>query len=125
MPLDAMSTSAQPQAMFAAPEAITLRNDRFATAPRGLPRVSCVLPCHNEQDNLELLLPLLRDMLTENSRAWEVILVDDGSTDGTAALMARWSQLPRFKIIQLSRNFGKEAALTAGLQAAHGDVVVT
>jgi glycosyltransferase involved in cell wall biosynthesis len=53
-----------------------------------------------------------------------VILVDDGSTDTTALLLATWAQLPGFRVIQLSRNFGKEAALTAGLQAACGDVVV-
>jgi polyisoprenyl-phosphate glycosyltransferase len=53
-----------------------------------------------------------------------VVLVDDGSTDGTAALLAVWSERPGFRSLQLSRNFGKEAALTAGLQAARGEVVV-
>ena len=89
------------------------------------PRVSCVVPCRNEAQNLVRLLPLLRNLLSEHAREWEVVLVDDGSTDGTAELLAAWAQRPGFRVLQLSRNFGKEAALTAGLQAARGDVVVT
>ena len=92
--------------------------------PRGLPTLSCVVPCHNEAANLAKLLPMLRDTLTACSRAWEVILVDDGSTDSTPLLLATWARTPGFCMLQLSRNFGKEAALTAGLQAASGDVVV-
>ena len=86
--------------------------------------LSCVIPCCNEAANLASLLPLLSDALTECAARWEVILVDDGSTDTTALLLASWARLPGFRVIQLSRNFGKEAALTAGLQAASGDVVV-
>ena len=89
-----------------------------------LPRLSCVVPCHNEAANLGLLLPLLSSTLAGCSESWEVILVDDGSTDGTAALAAEWSTKPGFCLLQLSRNFGKEAALTAGLRAAQGDAVV-
>jgi glycosyltransferase involved in cell wall biosynthesis len=86
--------------------------------------LSCVIPCRNEAANLARLLPLLSSTLTECSSRWEVILVDDGSTDATALLSATWAQSSGFRVIQLSRNFGKEAALTAGLQAACGDVVV-
>ena len=89
------------------------------------PRLSCVVPCRNEAPNLERLLPLLRLTLTRCTAEWEVVLVDDGSTDGSAQLLADWAQVPGFRVLQLSRNFGKEAALTAGLQAARGEVVVT
>ena len=89
------------------------------------PRLSCVIPCRNEARNLDALLPLLRDVLPRVTEAWEVVLVDDGSTDNTAAVMRDWSDLPGFRVVQLSRNFGKEAALTAGLRAAEGEVVVT
>jgi polyisoprenyl-phosphate glycosyltransferase len=88
------------------------------------PTVSCVVPCRNEAENLALLLPLLSDALTEAARSWEVILIDDGSTDNTAMLLQGWSRIPGFRVLQLSRNFGKEAALTAGLEAAAGDVVI-
>ena len=88
------------------------------------PTVSCVIPCRNEAENLALLLPMLGDVLTETARSWEVILVDDGSTDDTPVLLQAWARIPGFRVLQLSRNFGKEAALTAGLEAAAGDVVI-
>lgn len=88
------------------------------------PRLSCVVPCRNEAANLDLLLPQLRAQLSGLVPAWEIILVDDGSTDATALRLAAWTTLPGVRALQLSRNFGKEAALTAGLQAARGDVVV-
>jgi glycosyltransferase involved in cell wall biosynthesis len=87
-------------------------------------RMSCVIPCRNEAANLDLLLPLLAATLPRIARHWEVVLVDDGSTDATPELMREWAVRPGFRAIELSRNFGKEAALTAGLQAAAGEVVV-
>ncbi len=96
----------------------------LAVQRRGLPTISCVIPCHNEAQNLERLLPLLSAALTDCSPAWEVVVVDDGSTDATALILSTWAQRPGFRVIQLSRNFGKEAALTAGLQACVGEVVV-
>src|SRR6478736_2815886 len=91
--------------------------------PAGRPRpasLTCVVPCRNEARNLDLLLPQLQRLLPRLAERWEVILVDDGSTDRTAVVMRDWSELPGFRCIELSRNFGKEAALTAGLQAAAG-----
>ena len=63
-------------------------------------------------------------MLSACVQDWEIIIVDDGSTDTTPLALAKWTSLPGVRAIQLSRNFGKEAALTAGLQSAHGEVVV-
>ncbi len=91
---------------------------------RTLQSISCVVPCYNEAENLERLLPMLSAKLAELAPRWEIVLVDDGSTDATGARMARWSQQPGVRALQLSRNFGKEAALTAGLQASAGEVVV-
>ena len=88
------------------------------------PTLSCILPCRNEAQNLDLLLPRLLDMLSACVQDWEIIIVDDGSTDTTPLALAKWTSLPGVRAIQLSRNFGKEAALTAGLQSAHGEVVV-
>ncbi|HEY8049095.1 MAG TPA: glycosyltransferase family 2 protein, partial [Ramlibacter sp.] len=85
--------------------------------------LSCIVPCKNEAKNLELLLPRLAQLLPTLGLNWEVLLIDDGSTDATAAVGAAWSRQPGFRLLQLSRNFGKEAAITAGLEAAHGGVV--
>lgn len=92
--------------------------------PRVLRSLSCVVPCYNEAANLELLLPLLRAQLARLAPQWEIILVDDGSTDATAQRMTEWTRPPGVRALLLSRNFGKEAALCAGLEAAHGDAVV-
>lgn len=86
--------------------------------------ISCVVPCHNEGKNLDALLSSLRDVLLDCAGTWEVILVDDGSTDDSATVLTRWAAQPGFRALLLSRNFGKEAALTAGLQAACGDAIV-
>ena len=88
------------------------------------PSLSLVVPCRNEARNLETLLPLLVARLSKLADRWEVVLVDDGSTDDTAAVMRKWSAHPGFRAVQLSRNFGKEAALTAGLEQTQGQVVV-
>ncbi|WP_394790780.1 glycosyltransferase family 2 protein [Rhodoferax sp.] len=86
--------------------------------------ISCVIPCYNEAGNLDELLATLGQKMGATGLAWEVIVVDDGSTDATPAVAARWCHTPEFRCILLSRNFGKEAALTAGLQAARGDAVI-
>ncbi len=86
--------------------------------------VSCVIPCLNECDNLRLLLPALRAQLQGLCTQWEIIVVDDGSTDATPELMAEWTALDGMRYVQLSRNFGKEAALSAGFEAADGDAVI-
>lgn len=86
--------------------------------------VTCVVPAYNEHENLGLLLPRLQAVLTQHCRNWEVVVVDDGSRDPTSVLMDTWSKIPGFRYIQLSRNFGKEPAITAGLEAARGDAVI-
>ena len=89
---------------------ITDRKD-FAVKPRDwLPSLSIVIPCFNEAENLNRLLPRLQSVLQALVADWEVILVDDGSRDNTQEVFAFWSVQPGFQAIQLSRNFGKEAA---------------
>lgn len=88
------------------------------------PAISCVVPAFNEADNLGPLMRALLPVLEQLSTRWEVIVVDDGSTDATPLAMLPWLQQPGVRYLRLSRNFGKEAALTAGIDHAEGDVVV-
>jgi glycosyltransferase involved in cell wall biosynthesis len=82
------------------------------------------VPAYNEAANLSLLLTGLTTQLAELTLRWEVIVIDDGSRDATAAVMAGWLTRPGVRYVRLSRNFGKEAALTAGIDRAEGDVVL-
>jgi glycosyltransferase involved in cell wall biosynthesis len=88
------------------------------------PSISAVVPAYNEAENLPELLPLLAQVLTGLTPRWEIVVVDDGSTDDTAAAMQPWVAKPGVRYLRLSRNFGKEAALTAGIDAARGETVV-
>ena len=97
--------------------------DRDRSTPAA-PRISCVVPAFNEAGNLDALLRALSAELDALRLAWEIVIVDDGSADATPAALRPWLALPGIRCLQLSRNFGKEAALTAGLEEARGDVVV-
>jgi glycosyltransferase involved in cell wall biosynthesis len=89
------------------------------------PTLSFVLPIHNEQDNLEVLYQRLSLVMDELDETCEAIMVDDGSRDGSYKIL-REIRLrdPRFKLVHFSRNFGHQAAITAGLDLALGDAVV-
>ena len=95
-----------------------------ATARDGEVTISCVVPAYNEAANLPGLLTALSAALQALTPRWEVLVVDDGSRDATAAAVSPWLQEPGVRYLALSRNFGKEAALTAGLQHARGRVVL-
>lgn len=87
--------------------------------------LSCIVPCLNEHANLAILLPELLVTLEPHVDQLEIIVVDDGSTDATPDFMRRMCSLhAQIVYLRLSRNFGKEAALTAGLEAARGTVMV-
>jgi glycosyltransferase involved in cell wall biosynthesis len=88
------------------------------------PAISCVVPAYNEAANLGPLLTGLTAQLAELTDRWEVVVIDDGSRDATPAAMAPWLTRPGVRFVRLSRNFGKEAALTAGIDLALGEVVL-
>jgi glycosyltransferase involved in cell wall biosynthesis len=86
-----------------------------------LPALSVVVPCYNEMEVLPEFHRRLRAVMDAQGLAWEVVYVNDGSRDGTLPLMlALAAHDPRVALVNLSRNFGKEIALTAGLDHARG-----
>jgi glycosyltransferase involved in cell wall biosynthesis len=88
--------------------------------------LSVVVPVFNEQDNVVPLLAALNTSLVEAGRSYEVIVVDDGSTDETYSRLARQAELDeRVRLVKLRRNYGQTAALAAGFDHARGDVIVT
>jgi polyisoprenyl-phosphate glycosyltransferase len=87
-------------------------------------KISVVVPAHNEEKNMPVLLTQIRDALP--NALHEIIVVDDGSEDGTLEAVVNASKGDaRIKYISLSRNFGHQAALRAGLRGASGDCVIS
>lgn len=91
--------------------------------PTGL--ISLIVPCHNEAQNIKPLFDALAAVCTPQVGQFEVIIVDDGSTDHTVAQIRQQAgQFKHLRIIELVRNFGKEAAITAGLRASRGQAAI-
>lgn len=88
------------------------------------PLIGCVLPAFNEEENLAKLIPLLCAQLAQLSPHFEILVVDDGSQDRTAEVAVRLSDDYPVRLLQLARNFGKENALTAGIDHVRGDLVI-
>lgn len=88
--------------------------------------LSIVIPCFNEEEGLDALFERLENTLAQlNDFLYEIICVDDGSRDNTLAILCQHAARNRnIVVLELSRNFGKEAALTAGLDVALGDAIV-
>jgi glycosyltransferase involved in cell wall biosynthesis len=90
------------------------------------PAISVVVPVHDEERSVALLLDEIRSALEPLDRSWEAIFVDDGSTDGTFSELTRLhARNPEVHVVRLRRNFGKAAALMAGFAQAEGETVVT
>lgn len=86
--------------------------------------LSVVVPCYNEEESLPRLVEVLTEQLSALTPQFEVILVDDGSRDRTLAMLREVHRThPRFRYLSLSRNFGKESAMLAGLSHARGEKV--
>lgn len=96
-----------------------------APPEQGFPGLSIVCPMHDEADMLDAFMLRLCPILDGLDLPAEIICINDGSRDETLAGLLRWQQRePRLRVIDLARNFGKEAALTCGLDQARGWAVI-
>lgn len=88
--------------------------------------ISVVIPVFNEEASLPTLLEQLHGALLPTSQLYEIILVDDGSSDGSYALLERMTRVdPTLKVVRFRRNFGQTPAMQAGIDIAEGRVIVT
>ncbi|MDA7902708.1 glycosyltransferase family 2 protein [Mariniblastus sp.] len=91
-----------------------------------LPIVSVIVPVYNEIDNVDLMYHELLEALQSQARPFEIVLVDDGSIDGTTAKLEQVAEKDeRVKLVVFRRNYGQTAAMHAGIQNATGDYLVT
>lgn len=87
--------------------------------------ISLIVPCYNETDNIESLYVRIEAVMEKIEESWEMICINDGSQDNTLEkLLSLHRRDSRVRVLDFSRNFGKEAALTAGLDHAHGEAVI-
>ena len=90
-------------------------------------RLSVVVPMYNEIDNVKPMVDAVQDALKDYPHPWELVVVDDGSRDGTGLALQRHARTvgPHIRVVRLLRNFRQTAAMQAGIDAARGDVIVT
>ncbi|MBQ7154419.1 MAG: glycosyltransferase family 2 protein [Synergistaceae bacterium] len=87
--------------------------------------ISIICPCYNEEKSLPLFIQAITETISTIPETFELLFVNDGSTDSTLELLRKYSEHDsRIKVVDFSRNFGKEAALTAGLDYSSGDAVI-
>src|SRR6185369_8715215 len=88
--------------------------------------LSLVVPAHDEVDNLERVVTEVRAALDPTGLRWELVIVDDGSTDGSTLLLERLAAIePRLRIVDFARQRGQTAALRAGFDVATGRLIAT
>src|SRR5438067_3074260 len=86
--------------------------------------ISIILPVYNEAENLTVLLPAISQTLDALGLNYEIVVVDDGSTDETASTLRGMNNL-QLRVIRLRRNSGQTAALMAGIRFARGEVLIS
>ena len=88
-------------------------------------KISLVVPCYNEEEAVPLFLSAISPIMNRTGLDYEVVFVDDGSKDATVKVITGMSAVyPSVRLVELSRNFGKEAAMTAGFTYATGDAII-
>lgn len=89
------------------------------------PTFSIIAPIYNELENIPELYPRLREVMDRTGEPWELILVDDGSSDGSTEVIRKLAETdPRVRPVIFARNFGHQIAVTAGVDYSRGDAVI-
>jgi len=87
--------------------------------------ISVVIPVYNEEASLPGLMDRLRPVMAGMERPYEIVFVDDGSKDGSLALLKSFTRWPEVKVVELIRNYGQHAAVFSGFSVTRGDIIVT
>jgi len=96
------------------------------TLEKSLPEISVIVPVYNESASLPLLIKKTVEAIRPTGRSFEIVIIDDGSTDDTAAILEEQSRmLPELRAVIFRRNFGQSAAMTAGFDYARGEIVIS
>ena len=91
-----------------------------------MPNISLIVPVYNEEKNLPLLIDSIQDTFNSLPYTWEVVLVDDGSEDGSLQVLTQLAEKSpeHLRVVSFRRNFGQTAAIAAGLDYASGEIIV-
>ncbi|NLW68809.1 MAG: glycosyltransferase [Bacteriovoracaceae bacterium] len=87
-------------------------------------KISVVIPVYNEEKGLEMLFQKLVPVMEGMARDYEIVLVDDGSTDGSLEILRKHAD-EKIMVVELSRNYGQHAAVFAGFESSDGDIIIT
>jgi dolichol-phosphate mannosyltransferase len=88
--------------------------------------ISAVIPVFNEEENLPILVPRVIEVLNQTGKPYEVVFVDDGSSDGSRGVLKKFkAEYPLIRIVALKQNRGLSTALLAGMREARGEILVT
>ena len=87
--------------------------------------ISLVIPVYNEEKNIAALMERLTPIMQGIGSPYEIILVDDGSSDDSLALLRKFAVRPEVKVVELTRNYGQHAAIMAGFSLVKGEIVIT
>jgi glycosyltransferase involved in cell wall biosynthesis len=88
--------------------------------------ISVVVPVYNEIESVDMLCEQLHAAMSKLNKSYEILLIDDGSTDGTFVRLTELIQrFPGFKVIRFRRNFGQTAAMSAGFKESRGEIIIT
>jgi undecaprenyl-phosphate 4-deoxy-4-formamido-L-arabinose transferase len=87
--------------------------------------ISLVVPVYNEEANLAELMRRIRPVMASLDRPWEIILIDDGSRDGSLEILKGFTVYPEVRVVELTRNYGQHAAILAGFSVIKGEIIVT